>query len=89
MPIQMFDNKHPGDPFAKSEDFKEEPRPDRCHIHFIHQDGRIYCQPDVSISDIAEREGNETFRGDDRLTLMSAVYILVTWLHADVLLDSF
>jgi hypothetical protein len=62
---------------------------DKGHIYCFHQNGEIYCSTNVSIKNSAEGNVGGIFCDDDRLTLMSAVYILVAWLHADVILDKF
>jgi hypothetical protein len=58
---------------------------EKCHIYYVHQDGKILCEPNVqfqpgknppkqvtSLTDSDKNKGN-LFCGEDRLTL---VYVL-------------
>jgi hypothetical protein len=60
------------------ENFDDPTARDKCHIYFIHQNGQIYCEPNVLYEGAAEGAGSEALCSDDRLTLMSAICILVT-----------
>jgi hypothetical protein len=82
---ETANNPHPKIP----ENFDDPTARDKCHIYFIHQNGQIYCEPNVPYEGAAEGAGSEALCGDDRLTLMSAIRILVTWLGADMTLDNY
>ena len=66
---KMCDHEH-SYPFMKLSDIRLDPNLDCCHIYAVHQDGTVFCQPDVALKDEAIGDVSETFCGDDRLTLM-------------------
>ena len=71
--IQMCSHTSPAYPITKPSDFRCEPtEPDRCHIYYIHPDDSMFCEPNVAFNASDDSaKGNATFRGNDRLTLMS------------------
>lgn len=58
--------------------------PEKCHIYYVHQDGKILCEPDVQFQPQANppkqvtsihdsdknKKKNNLFCGEDRLTLV-------------------
>jgi hypothetical protein len=70
---------HPGDLLETPNDFKEElTDEDKCHLYLFHRNGKVYCLPNESFRNVAEGAGGGKCCGNDRLTLVSAVLILVT-----------
>lgn len=49
--------------------FYKEPDDNECHVYYAHQDGRIFCVPNVPVAGSAS-PGEEILCGVDRLTLM-------------------
>jgi len=79
MSAKMSNNAHPGHPLKPPNDFKEElTREDKCHLYLFHTNGEIYCLPNESFRNDAEGAEDGKCCGNDRLTLVSAVLILVT-----------
>jgi hypothetical protein len=86
----MSNNAHPGILLETPNDFEEElTGKDKCHLYLFHQNGKIYCLPNESFRNVAEGAGGGKYCGNDRLTLVSAILILVTQPAADVIPDSF
>jgi hypothetical protein len=81
--LQMCDHSKSTYPIKTASDLKPDPRdPEKCHIYYVHQDGKILCEPNVqfkpgknpsqkvtSLNDEGKNKGG-LFCGEDRLTLV-------------------
>jgi len=83
--VEIVNNLHLKIP----ENFDDPTIRDKCHVYFIYQNGQIYFEPNILYKGAAKGAGSEVLCGDDRLALMSAIRILVTWLGADMTLDNY
>lgn len=68
----MCDHSKSTYPIKVAADLKPEPQdPGHCHIYYVHQDGKILCEPDVQfgVTSLKDMDKNKVC-GEDRLTLV-------------------